>query len=347
MAAPISEAHVEATASTTAHVTACSLAPVRRRVYAETMAPSELVTGGWVQVCARRRLELIAAVRPWQLPEVALLAHAARREDVPLTLWPMLDDRDGRFPSVTNLTRFLAMVDAMLAHVPAEQRTGLELLVDPEPDVRVQRLVAAVAALDPDVVDVRKVARAAERAIARAVRSLRPAPLARPSEGARVPLSAARRQLAEAIAALQRQGVRAVCAVPPLLLLDAPFERALSRIVAPLTTGVPFARASVMLYTTLLEGLSVRLFDRARAKALLARGARRAVLRDGDAAEVSVGAIGLGALESEPMYRTPDELAEDVALARGAGVRVLSLLDLGGAATRGPAEQWLDAFASA
>jgi hypothetical protein len=54
--------------------------------------------------------------------------------------------------------------------------------------------------------------------------------------------------------------------------------------------------------------------------------------------------VGTGAFGDEPTYRSPAELADDVAVARGAGVDDLALFDLGGVLRRPPAEAWLEAF---
>jgi hypothetical protein len=46
------------------------------------------------------------------------------------------------------------------------------------------------------------------------------------------------------------------------------------------------------------------------------------------------------------VYRAPNELADDVAIARAAGVDDLALFDLAGAVARPPLDDWLDAFVS-
>src|SRR5262249_46470035 len=97
-------------------------------------------------------------------------------------------------------------------------------------------------------------------------------------------------------------------------------------------------------YTSLLEGWSRGLVDRRRAEALLGACARLARRRFGDRAGLSLGAVGAGAFGNEPAYRTVDELARDVAIARRAGIEELSLFELGGIVRRAPIEPWLDAL---
>jgi hypothetical protein len=101
----------------------------------------------------------------------------------------------------------------------------------------------------------------------------------------------------------------------------------------------------VMLYTSMIEGWSRRVFGREDARSLLAWFATRSRERLGSRAAVSLGAVGTGALQSEPVYRSPKELADDVGIARAAGVDDLALFDLGGVVARPPIEGWLEPFA--
>ncbi len=99
-----------------------------------------------------------------------------------------------------------------------------------------------------------------------------------------------------------------------------------------------------MLYTSILEGWARGMLDRGDALALLGWSCRTAARRFGAIAGASLGAVGSGAFGDEPTYRSPAELADDVAVARAAGVDDLALFDLGGVLRRPPAEAWLDPF---
>jgi hypothetical protein len=118
------------------------------------------------------------------------------------------------------------------------------------------------------------------------------------------------------------------------------FERALGTPVS----GIRWDHASVMVYSSLVEGYARGLLGRSDVRPLVAVACRQAVLRFGRAAGASLGAVGTGALGDEAVYRDAGELADDVALARGAGIDDLALFDLGGALKRPPLEAWLDAF---
>ncbi|MFK5151303.1 hypothetical protein ACI4CU_28550, partial [Klebsiella pneumoniae] len=79
---------------------------------------------------------------------------------------------------------------------------------------------------------------------------------------------------------------------------------------------------------------SRRVLDRRDVRALLSAATLAAVARFGDRASVSLGCVGTGALGDEPIYRSPDELADDVAIAAEAGATDLALFDLGGVLAR-------------
>jgi hypothetical protein len=99
-----------------------------------------------------------------------------------------------------------------------------------------------------------------------------------------------------------------------------------------------------MLYTSLFEGYSRGLLRRREAVALLDAGARTSARRFGARAGVSLGVIGSGILGDEPTYRDVSELAEDVSIARAAGIDDILVYSLDGVLARPPAEPWLDAI---
>jgi hypothetical protein len=84
---------------------------MRRRVWCETLPYDELLAPSVLALLARYRLELLLAVRPWQV--AALAAVHARLVDagVYVALWPMLDDEHGRWASAQSQPAFVAMAD--------------------------------------------------------------------------------------------------------------------------------------------------------------------------------------------------------------------------------------------
>jgi hypothetical protein len=102
-----------------------------------------------------------------------------------------------------------------------------------------------------------------------------------------------------------------------------------------------------MLYTTLIEGYSRKMLRRRDARALLVMLAEAARRRFGSRAGISLGVVAGGALGDERGYRDPSELADDVAIARAAGIDALALYGLDGILARPPIEAWLDRFVDA
>jgi hypothetical protein len=172
--------------------------------------------------------------------------------------------------------------------------------------------------------------------------------LASPIHGAGEIARAARHdgsaELADLSEQLRARGWVVSSALVPLVAFDRPGEPGYQALFATPVDPIGFDHASVMLYTSILEGWSRGVVDRSVAREILAEGTRVAAARFGESAGVSVGAIGVGAFGDEPTYRSPAELADDVAIARASGVDDLTLLDLGGVLARPPARAWLDAF---
>lgn len=270
-------------------------------VWSETLPWDELGAPRTLALLRRFDLGVLAALRPGDVPGDAL--ERLRDAGVPVGLWPMLSDAEGRWGSLETLEAYLGWTRTAAAHGPAR------LAFDLEPSfARMAPLLRG---------DVRA--------------ALRPA--------AGLSFEAARARLAADLHLHASAGVPALAAVlPPLVLGD----RWQARLGTPVEAG--FDHLSVMAYTSLLEGWSAGLLRREDARGLLGALAVAARARWGARAGMSVGAVGVGAFGSEPQLRSPEELADDVAICKAAGITTICLLDLGGVLRRPPAEAWLEAL---
>jgi hypothetical protein len=276
-------------------------------VWCETLPWPEVARPELARLLTGHRIELLLAVRPWQLPEVADLVDRLRGAGVFVGLWPMLADEDGRWASVASSARFIGLVDALLARAVVD-----EVVIDLEPPMAVMSRW-----LDG-----------------------RPTWRQTPSPAA---YGAARAALVDAIGRW-RQGRRVTTAVMPMVVAELRGEW-MERLLGTPVSALPVDGHSIMAYTSLFEGWSRGLLDRRRAELTLGLCGRLARRRFGPLAGLSLGTVGTGAFGDEPSYRSVDELRRDVAIATAAGITDLSLFDLGGILRRGPAAAWLEALA--
>lgn len=280
---------------------------MRRRVWCETVPYDELVRPAVVDLVARSRLDLLLAVRPWQLADVAGVVRTFSEHGVFVGVWPMLADNDGRWLNARSSDAFIPFADAVLEAAPFAD----ELVLDLEP---------AIAQLAK-------------------WKQWRPTWRQTPSPDR---YRIARDALINATRRWSSQ-YRITTAVLPMLAFELGGEW-MQRAVGTPATPLVVERHSVMAYTSLIEGWSRGLFDRRRSETVLSACARFARRRFGSRAALSLGTVGVGAFEDEPSYRSPAELARDVAIATATGIDELSLFDLGGILRRPPAEAWLEAF---
>ena len=277
----------------------------RRRIYSEDLPLTELARDEILAPLSARGIELVVAVRPTSLAELPRVLAAARGMTV--TVWPMLADADGRWASAATADAFAGFARAVVDFTDAARIPIGELLVDLEPPIaRVRRL------LDREV------------------------PVFAPVRGDPRPIGAL-------VDELTARGVRATAAAIPLVVADRSARRYQRWLGTPID-DVAWSTVHVMAYTSLFEGYSRGLLRRSDARALLAIVARAARERFGARAGLSLGAVAVGALGDERPYRDPSELADDVAIARHAGVEDLALFDLRGALARAPLAAWLDAL---
>ncbi len=258
----------------------------------------------------RYRLSLTLAVRPWDLHELNALLPVLAGDGIEVGLWPMLADAEGRWANVASWPSFARFVDVLLRSI--EPALPSELVLDIEPPI--SRLTAW--------------------------KDGRPALLPRTGAFAYRRTAAGMSTL---VAELGRRGVPVRTAIMPFLVFDGPLRLG-QRLLGTPGLEVPVAAHSLMAYTSLFEGWSRRTVSRRGAENLLYASACAAHLRLGPRASVSLGVVGTGAFGDEPVFRSPAELARDVALVRAAGITDVALFDLAGVLARPPAEAWLDAF---
>ncbi len=296
-----------------------------RRVYSETLPHADLVRPRTIALLSRYRLEVVLAVRPWDVAGLPAVARTLRDAGVPLSIWPMLSDEEGRWASVHNAAPFQQLTRSACDVLERAGVPPRDVLFDLEPPFAQARSLAAVAARSRN-----------EEGLARLATGLG----RRPASA----FEAASQLLARTVDEIHARGITTSMAVWPLVALDPPRARGWQSLLGTPVDALGTGHVSVMMYTSILEGWSRGTLRRRDTTALLAAATARTMRRWGTRAGISLGCVGTGAFEDEPVYRTPSELAEDVAVARASGCTQLTLFDLGGVLAREPAEAWLDAF---
>jgi hypothetical protein len=292
----------------------------RRRAWIETLPFEAIARAEVVSLLASRAIEPIVAVWPATPIEAIVRVIAAYgAAGQPAALWPMLSDGEGRWVNAGNAGAFADFVQELCAKLTARGSAPAEIVIDLEPSIEAMRGSFA----------------SSERGV-----HMPPIP------GDLRPYFAARERLRALCDALHSAGILASAAAPPTVLLDPQdgAARPFQEVQGTPVEGPAWDHVSFMLYTSILEGWSRGVLRRADARALLGVACRAAADRLGERAGASIGAVGPGAFGDEPTYRDVSELADDVAVARAAGVDDLALFDLGGVIQRGPPEPWLDAF---
>lgn len=278
-----------------------------RRIWSELYSAPALIQSGALRALAQRRIDLLFAVGPDQFDDARAVIEACRHAGVGVGLWPLLDPERGRWANELTAHAIAPFAEELFEKLERESLLPDELAIDLEPPF--------------DLL--------AERTL----RSLGRFAIGNRHEG--------KERLLGWRAHARARGIRVVAAVLPTVLADGP-RRRWQRLLATPVDSLDADHVTVMLYTSLIEGYTRGQLGRADVRALLAEVARQASTRTGFG--LSLGAIATGSLGDEPTYRTPAELADDVAIARGLGIEELALFSLCGALRRPPIEAWLDAF---
>ena len=283
---------------------------MRRRIWCETVPTRELGGAQVIELLRLFAVTPIVAVWPATRAEASEAITALDAYGLAPAVWPMLEDADGRWLGAANAPRFARFVEAL-----AEDLAPREIVLDLEPPIEALRAGLASAAVSAHLLP----------------------PGADPAAH-----RAAQQALAALVDHLHARGVQVSAAVAPPVLAHEAWE---ARLGTPVS-GVAWDHLSPMLYTSIIEGWSRGALGRADTRALFAASCLASAARFGERAGASLGAVGTGAFGDEPVYRSPADLADDVAIARAAGLDDLALFDLGGVLRRAPAEAWLEAFVS-
>ncbi len=297
--------------------------PERRRIWCETLPFETLLAPGTVALLRRSSLAPIVAVWPsTPLGTITRVLGTFADAGLAAAIWPMLDDADGRWASAGNAEVFARFACSLVEQLADARCPPTELFVDLEPAIEAMRSGVASSAVN--------------------VQAAHYLPMSFDKQT----LNEGEARFAGLAESLIAQGVVPSAAVAPMVLLD-PQEGAIKpwqeRLGTPVD-GPRWGHVSVMFYTSIFEGWSRGALRREDTRQLLGLAATATATRFGERGGLCVGAVGTGAFGNEPVYRDEAELRDDVGLALAAGVRDLSLFDLGGVLKKARPEAWIAAF---
>lgn len=280
----------------------------RLSVWSETLSLADLSLPATLRPLADRGFGLLAAVWPDRVDGLERLAQAAADHGVPLGVWPMLSDAQGRWLSAANAAPFAEFGSAILRRMATAGHLPSTLVLDLEPPLgRVRALIDG-------------------RAVG----------LRRPAKHSLAPLESLRSELA-------RDAIETLAAVVPTVCTDPRGRPGWQRALGVPVDDVQADTVSAMLYSSLAVGYSRGVLRPEDGPALVHAFARATRQRFGKHSAVSLGAVGPGALGDEASLAGPDALRADAGAARAAGVHDLAVFELGAMLRRDPTEAWFDA----
>ncbi len=284
---------------------------VKHRIWSEFVSYSELASERVIGMLREFDVEVLVAVMPENVLEIADLCQVYGEAGVQIGVWPMIADEDGRWASTYNAQAYAAFVESLLPTL----RSPMTIAVDLEPPIDLLR-----GLLHGKLGAYQRILRSAN-------------------------WSSGRQRLQDLLRMLSTRGFSPIAAANPMLLSDKPGQSAWQWLFGTPVQNFPFDAVSFMSYTSLLEGYSRGLVNREFARSILVHSARSAVRQLGSRASISIGSVGGGALGDERPYRNLSELADDVGLVRACGVQDVALFDLSGVLAKPNPEVWLAAFA--
>ncbi|MBI3072463.1 MAG: hypothetical protein HYY84_10145 [Deltaproteobacteria bacterium] len=298
----------------------------RIRVWCEDLPFSELARPAVIRLLNEHRLSPLIATRSANLDApLASAIGALTRGGVTVGLWPLLSEADGYWANACSANAMAALVETVVRFVRDNDLTVNTIAIDIEPPLTALRSVQRTRGIER------------VRALARA--------LATPDRAQRLRQAVA--SFTRTQSYLQFHGFETLAAGIPLVILDHGLRIPLVQdaLATPLL-DVPWDRISWMTYTSMASGYFGPLVSRADARALMSLLLERALAFDRRHTAVSIGLTSTGQMKDEEIYRSPIDLALDVAAVRALGVDDISVYSLEGILARPEPERWFAALAT-
>lgn len=271
---------------------------------------------------------LIAVTPEHDLDALARALIAIKARGLAPGIWPLLPDADGYWPSEHNAALYWRHVGDLLDALGERGANVAWVAVDLEPPLfQMNRLRHEIAPGRSRLAELRQLAR----------ENFDPPRFARAVDAFTAGLTRAHAHGARTIAVTVPLAAHDLRDGEPLWqdLFEAPWE------------PVPWDRAGIMAYGSMVAGYSRGMLSHADARAIHYRLFHHLSRRFGARAHASLGVTGIGKLGDEPAYTRPDQLARDASAARAAGIHDLAIFCLEGLIGREDAGRWVTAFRDA
>lgn len=291
------------------------------RVWSEFLPYDEACQPATLQLLARYHLCPHFAVHPdSDLDALGALIHACDTLGIEAWIWPLLSPSQGYWANESNSGAWLTRVDEILRALAKSGVKPFGVAVDLEPPLsRVAPLTRKFSVI---------------RTTVQWLEHIDP-----------TQYQASLAQWNIVAATLRAWEIRTLAITTPAAAHDIRDGKPVWQdLLQTPWSGVNWDVKGIMAYNSMVAGYSRGLLNIEDARALHTPLLQRVASRFEDRGHASLGLTGTGVLGNETTYTHPNQLRDDVAAARYAGLTDLGLFCLEGVLAATP-EAWLDAFA--
>lgn len=283
---------------------------MKLRVWAEYISPLEVCKNEIVGLLKEYNVNLCISF-PYNSfsKEFSDFLRLYNKEKIEVTLWPLLEDKLGYWPSEKNVDEFIQYINELLKWSQQEKVKFQNIAVDLElPYTQVQKinnsqgLKKLISIFD----------------------------IYRENKNKKIFAQASEKykQLLNILHSNNIKTITAVCAeIAEDIVLG---EEKLQDILETPITTVEWDLLSFMMYNSMLIGYSKGIISKKDAAWLLYSRCKDLRMNLGDRAALSVGVTYKGKLGNEPYYKSPDEMKLDISAAKAAGINDIAIYNLEG-----------------
>ncbi len=283
---------------------------MKLRVWAEYISPSEACKDSIVNLLKEYNVNLCISLPYNNLSkELSDFLILYNKENIEITLWPLLEDKLGYWPSEKNADQFISYIKELIDWSNQERVKFQNIAVDLElPYTQVQKINNSPALKKlTSILNIYKENKNKKIFI-------------QSSEKYRHLLKMLHKNNIKTITA-------AIAEISEDIVLD---EEKLQDILETPVTTVNWDLLSFMMYNSMLVGYSKGMISQKDAVWLLYSRCKDLNKKLGSRAGLSVGVTYIGKLGNEPYYKSPNEMKPDISAAKAAGISDIAIYNLEG-----------------
>ena len=280
----------------------------------EKHCPSLIAKEEITKLLLNHNIEVFISVRETNMEDDLAYAERFRDMGIDTGIWPLLRESDGYWINILNAPKFREYVESIISLIDERGIDIRYLAVDLEPPLWLFKKIRTSKSCLLDIIKYLKLC------ILSYYKNID--------------------ALNEAISIIRHAGIKVILTVPDFLFeFDKNLNDALSRALGIPLDEIEFDYLSTMTYNSIMAGYFKVPLKLLRYRMMIIM--KKCVRMFGEGYIPSLGALGRGKLGDAPIYSRPEQIADDISIAKAAGAKRVIIYSLEGLLRKKRPQDWI------